>query len=318
MAMWMDMDNVYNLLEQINSYDDELMSAMAILEPYKQCSFTLGLAFEPGRITMSSSVENLPAEALAYDCTRPCNNNFLSYTPKNSLAVMNFNIDGEKLYQTLNNMPESFYQALAKEEDLSATEMKEVIMMVAEYLKSINGDITLALDDINIETEKVFAYGMCSVANSDIFDLFISEMGEKGEMWAPNKYEFDLDLGSPVFIGQEGNMLYASTPNTPSTKPSNAQNAEWINDVKGSAAYIVVNIKELLQNSNIKRAINEELYYASSSERKMIDKIMKLPSYAFYRGNGSEVTCSIVLQDKNTNALTQISTVLKSFIMQNL
>ncbi len=319
MAIYMEFDNIIDMLQTTGAaYDDDVAGAMEILKQYKESTAILGLAFEQGRVTLDCTIDNMPQELMNNNCSAPCNNNFLNNVSKNSLAVMNLNINGPLVVEQLAKLPDTYYQNMQEQMGVDAEELQSIVGMISEYLATLNGDITIALEDINIDAEQLFAYGMAETTNSDIFDLVIGNLGEQGEQITNNKYCFDINIGSPLYIGQEGSMLYASIPNAPSYKPSNAQDAVWFNDVKGYPAYLVVNAQAVLNNPSIKREINDEMYSLSYSERKLVDKILKLPSYAFLRGNNNTMTISIVLQDKNTNALAQVANIVKSFAMQNL
>lgn len=281
---------------------------------------TTGLTFELGKIVWDFESTGVDIDTEKYGIMR-VNNNHLNYIDKEAIALFNFGLNGEKCVLWVNELFNSLYNALY---GIDRNTYNMVAAITTDALKSINGDITIALEDITgteysyynyhtgryttkAELESAKAIAMVDVTDSYIYSNVaqftygtLTPVGDK-QLYA------NLN-GEEVFFGEENGILYAGLNSSLHSPEVNATDTRWLTDVEDGYGYIILDIKRLMQSSYIAseyKAIKQDM---NNIDAMLLDRIVDMSDYAYMNidsTNSSEYV--VVLTDSNTNALKQLA-----------
>ena len=307
--------------------DSEAARAIAQLEPYRDMKIDMALNFANGSIDLNTKVINMPDMGINY---KPCSNDNLQYVAAKAWAVLNGHLVGEDVVKAIDKALEE-YPALKKELDKalrSATGgmMNTTgVMAIAEPLiKSVDGDVTVALNNIMMDGKRladIDAVAVVNVKNRAIFDQVSGLLAASDEVERVNgdTYSANLD-GVTALFGQNGDLLYASLskPLAPQMKP--ATEAEWYPAIKGSYGYAVINLDQILSNYTLKDELAKSLRREFGRQGGgYVAKWMDSVSYILYNASDVDsVSFSVVLKNKERNSLQQMVDVVKFDIIRDM
>ena len=112
-------------------------------------------------------------------------------------------------------------------------------------------------------------------------------------------------------MGQDNNLLHLGVNMTPKEQTPSALDSLWAKDVEGSIGYIAVNI-DALADSEFMRSINKIITSNIIKEYQPIyTNSMEAIEYIYASAESLDfVEIAVVFNDKSTNALKQINTIV--------
>lgn len=315
-------------MEYINSLEKEIEMLKNSTKDFEEnARATIGITSKAGRIVAEMSVDGYNSE---YKLDKKVSNEFLEYVNNNALLVANLAVDGNMVSEILDKY---FTAEYAKELGLNRNEFNLYVGIASDAFKSINGDMTLAINDIKNKPyygiEQINALMAVNVTD----DYIISNVSMYGagilDNYGANCYGFNYD-DTLIMLGQKQDTLYLTVNNDFRTRSNSAASKAWVKDVENSHGYIVVDVDNVLKNDFIVSTFREEFekddyyyddyYYEESKEDKIfnelaykaIDKI----SYIYLSiTSPTSVELVVVMDDKQTNALKQYVDLVKPYML---
>lgn len=292
----------------------------------EDASALYAINFEAGKATMTidtKGIQNLDGR------TNPYTGKHLEMLPSNTLAVASSRIDGAFISKFVEQVME--YPAFADEFGANRNDINTAKNIITGALLSINGDMTIALTEIdgNVNTSieydaywdeyrtssypqlsNIEAIALIDVKDDYILDNILQFGGNYLENISDDNYYINFQ-GEEAYLGQQGDLFYFGVNTTPQKENHSLAQARWIGDVKDSAAYLVLDIDNFMRNS----FFNELLTYAfeeefGDQEYEILYDILKKSDYASATVNeqGTHAQITWVMKDKHTNALQQVIT----------
>jgi hypothetical protein len=233
-------------------------------------------------------------------------NKHLQYVDNDVLVAMNIGVNGKKLYTILSENINSEYANIF---GFDRNEFNIYFGILCDAIKSINGDMTLALNDVELSYygDPVNVDALLAVNVTD--DYIISNISQFGEGFltdcGDNRYGYTYD--DLVFsLGQQDNTFFATVNNNFKPLANSAASKPWATELSNSYGYFVVDIDNIIANRNIApfyRSALEEMGSSASHVSKFVESF----SYAYITiDNPTTVKMVIAFDDKNTNSLEQI------------
>lgn len=316
----------FKKMQKMGGDINAMLSLTSLMNPYTQMFKTqdlpfnlqdlkmLGsLSFEKGKITMKYENFTENAELLAFmekqkKANYPIENTFLKYFPKSTLLYASTGINGEELYNLLQENEE--YQKA-----FSISKANEVKELFGTFSK----DVALGLINVTMNNAPTFLMyaGVKSAAPVQKLYENKKELGlKRGEdilKLGENEYVYKSRLLN-VFFGVRGDKLYATNDemlykNIDKEADPSIKEAEFASDIKGKTGAFIINAEAILALPVVKM-LSE---YGGSKYAQgfaLVDKI----SYMKATGN-SNMTSDMVIQlkDKDVNALKQMVDFIKGF-----
>lgn len=330
-----DLDYSYEYLAECEEWEREwemeniksLERDIEMLKNYtkyfeKNARATMGITSKAGRIVAEMSVDGYNSE---YKLDKRVSNEFLEYVNDNALLVANLAVDGNMVSEILNKY---FTAEYAKEFGLSNNEFNLYLGIASDAFKSINGDMTLAINDIKNkpygDVELLDALMAVNVTD----DYIISNVSMYGaaflDNYGVNCYGYNYK-NTLILLGQKQDTLYFTVNNDFKPQANSAASKAWVKDVKGGHGYIVMDVDNIMKNEFIIREFSKEFeeddyYYENDKEDeilndlayKAIDKI----SYIYFNlTSPTSVELVVVMDDKQTNALKQYVDLVKPYML---
>ena len=291
------------VMYEIQQMEEEL-ETLKTLQDYieKDARATLGLSFKAGRVVAELSTDGVKSE-YKLDCK--VSNDHLAYVNEDVLAVLNLGVNGEMMSQILTDKVTPDYADML---GLSRNEFNIYFGILCDAIKSINGDVTLALHDIyggyNVE-------GVDAILAMDVEDDYIvSNVAQFGEgilnNYGNNTYGLTY-AGVNFKLGQEDTTLFATINDEFKKQTNSATKRAWATDLKGSYGYIVMDIDNMMDNRYVSYLYRKEMKSFDSTTAGYINNFVDSCSYAYININTpTSVQLVLVFDDRETNSLEQI------------
>lgn len=318
----------------------EIEQVLTIFDSYsgmikKGANAIVSLTFEAGRATLNSTVNGIDMSK-AKDIVKLTNNKHLNYISDDAAIVVNIGINGKKYAEIIDLVLNSEFFTNS---EYNTNEVNMIAGIACDAIKSINGDFTIAVEDIQGKYESIYDsyfdeyYGSVNVTGAsasvmiDVDDSYIiSNLGQFAGGFLrrqDNTHYYGSFSGLDIALGQDDNVLHAGINTTYDRKANSAADANWVPSVENSLWYAVVDVDNLMSYSYIKAANKEIMEDMDFIERDIYNKYIDLCDYAYISQMSlDEAEVVIVLDDKQTNALKQIVDVimptLSSLMMQNM
>lgn len=265
---------------------------------------TLGIAFEDGRVVVNLSAEGMNNE---YTLDRKVSNDNLAYLSDGVLAVLNLGVNGEMVSEVLSdNITPDYADMLG----ISRNEFNIYFGILSDALKSIDGDVTLGINDLNgdIYGGPNWADALLAIDVND--DYIISNVSQFGagllETYSNNTYGLTY-AGNNFKIGQQDETLFVTANNNFTVQANSATTRAWVADVDNSYGYFVIDIDNILSNNYINKLYHHELNNMDSKTAGHIDSFAKAFSYVYLNiDTPTSAELVLVFDDKETNSLEQI------------
>lgn len=271
-----------------------------------------GLSFEKGRIVLKTEnyTENDEVKALIkkqQEALKKSNNSFTKYFPASTLMFLNAGINGEAIYNIINENAEFRDQvSIAK-----AAEIKDLF-------SSFNGDISGGLINVTMTNMPTFA-AYAEVKNGSALEALYKNkqnLGlKKGEdiiELGKNEYVYKTK-NMNVFFGVKDKFMYATNDellykNIGKAEDKSIKDTPYASDMKGKNMFVAVNVEAILDLPIVKMVTG-----FGGKEAKTYFDLASQISYLSSSSEGEVSEVDLCLKDKNVNALKQIVDFAKQF-----
>jgi hypothetical protein len=233
-------------------YKRQMSTALNTIERIdpKDIAVVGGLSFEKGRIalqveTVSENKEVREMLSKQSSFYGKLNETFLPYFPASTLAYTSFNVNGEKLYDTL-----------LESEDLRGILSPDKAGVIKDLLGAFKGDISIGLIDATItEVPTIAAYAEAT-SGAALHALYESKAALGLGRWedivrrGEDQYVYKTVL-LDVFFGYKDNYIYATTDesicnNLGKEADQSLKDAAYAPNMKGKRQYLVIDVKAIL------------------------------------------------------------------------
>lgn len=248
-----------------------------------------------------TSVENMPVVT----------NAFAEYIPKEAWVVANFAINDTVI--------EAIDKAMANviaAQGLGAAELK----LVMSFLSTLSGDVTLALNGVNIAHEAFDAQAIIGTKDNSIYNYASLGALAMGITADSNGLAMPLNSNNMARLGQSGdNILWAGINTILGKQSHSIEEAAWFDTVEDKVGYAAVNIDSIFNDYAVRNAFEEALYDELDDETavEMVMEMVDLLDYAVLYSEvdasecESSVTLELVLKNDDTNSLKQVVEVVE-------
>ena len=285
--------------------NQEMLQGMSVLT---------ALNFEQGLIRLTSeNYAETPEAQKWYEqqaaMSGPMKSVFLDCFPASSLVYMGLNINGEKLYDFLQNYPEETFREMFRQA------RQEGQIDLKKLFSAFQGDISLGFTSLSAQIPVITAYA--EMKDDYLLDWFKSKKDSLGEALnvsitetGENAYNASIGGSITVYFGQKGNTLYLTNDpqagqNAGASVDNPMSGAPWGKDAKNSHGILIINVNDLMKQPLIAMALS----MAGNDEKmSLLRSVLAGCSYIEIRNtSASEGEIDIVLNNRNENALKQIS-----------
>jgi hypothetical protein len=266
-------------------------------------SVTLGLTFEKGKVVVDALVDGFNYE---YACSK-VSNDHLEYIVDDVIGVFNVGIDGKKASELISEFISADYAEMF---GISRNEFNIYFGILCDAIESIDGDITVALNDVDVRNGDIEAVLAVDVNDDYIISNIAQFGGNFLDKTGKNQYSMSY-LNNYVTLGQQAETLYATINADYEKQRNSAANSDWVGELNNSYGYFVVDINNLMKNRSVNNAFKDSLYYLDDMSAKLISDFVDSFNYA-YISTESPTSARMVLtfDDQNTNSLEQIVRML--------
>lgn len=287
------------------------MGLPAKVEP-KDVMMAGSLSFEKGKIVaqFENYSENEEVKALLKEqakATVALSTTFNKDFPEATLAYFNAGINGEEIYNLL-----------LKNEDFRKNYSIAKAAETKKLFSAFKGDISAGLVNLNMQSSPIFL-AFAETKDENAFKLLYDSKANLGLTrgqdiikLGENEYVFK-SKGMNVFFGIRNKQMYATNdellyknigkPADPSIK-----SAGYASDMKGKHVFFVVNMEAILELPMVKMMIG-----FGGEEYQMYYKLASTVSFLEVSSDVERGEVTLVLKDKDVNALKQIVDFAKQF-----
>lgn len=284
----------------------------------------LGLAFQEGRIVLDLRYAGFNNNYL--EASEVVSNENLQAIPSSAVGVVNVGVNGPAVADIITKMltPE-LKRTLAREFGMSVNEISSMAIILCDVISSIEGDLTLALNNFNVEEKEVYEYGevvettsidveallMANVTNNYIMEN-ISLLPVK-KAADGNSYYYQLGGLGRINIGQMGDTFYAGVNTSYNDAISNSIANKWDGEFDDSLAYVAIDMQNLVALPMIKDALSDLRYTEGREVADLVNGIIGLLDSAWLNVREDNTTeLVITMKDDKTNALAQLFNLFAS------
>lgn len=302
--------------EAITSTEDSLEKLDEIYTDLSaDASALLTLTFEDGRIVLEGQIDGYKSDL---EFGKKLSNDHLAMVGSDALAILNISVDGKSVGELLSEQLDPKYAAML---NMERNEFNIFAGVLCDAIESINGDVTLAITDIN--TYETMLSGVDALLAADVTDDYIiSNIAQYTAGYlqpaGTNIYRADFGLNR-LLVGQNDDVFYATLnmDYTPSATP--ATEAEWFDNVNDSYAYLVLDINNIMNNDFIRNAYQRELHHSNSDEAALIDNLVGAMGYAYLVVDEKQsAKMVLVFDDKDTNSLEQVVDIVMPHLIKQM
>ena len=281
------------------------------------------LTFDPGRVIVSTQISGV--DTLSQDVEKKIiSNNHLNYIDDDALALLGARVDGVKLAEMLKPMLSREHLARVGVGYNNETSMAIAIMLDA--IETIDGDLTIALESLDMKLKKHINYywdsasyypefkSVDAAVMADVTDTYIiSNIAQFGAgfLQKVGSNHYALKLGDYAFnLKQDESLLFAGVNMLPEPTTSPASNAEWFEGVKEGVFYFVLNVDEVAKNSAYKS-------YIGYTDDEYLATIIEMLSYAYLTsGVDYNTELALVFDNPDVNALEQLCDIIIPMLLE--
>lgn len=310
---------------QLADYGDiESLNMLANIEEYRESldensSSIIGLTFDNGKIVFDTKLEGVDmADA---DWLKDANGNNLDKLPKETLALVNLSVDGEKFMEYVNEqLTEDVVEALG----FDRNEFYAGLAVATDAISSIDGDVSIALNNLDgiieygyPEPSYVEAIMLADVEDTYIIDNFKMFGGAYFTRTADGYYTLPVASTLHINIGQDDNTLFAGVNATITDYKESAEEARWAEIVENSyGACMVVDVEQFMKARFVSDLFKVVLEDIDEPIDGIVAQIVDITDYIYARAN-DRLSGEFVwaFDNKEVNSLRQISDVVVPYVM---
>lgn len=328
-----DFDYYRDQIESLSETEAMLDEYSNSLEP--NASILFSLTFDNGRMTLAYSCDGI--DFGEYDnIVKPVNMDHLAYLSKDACAVMSMGVNGPAWSEFIRDLLTS--DMLSSLDIHLSSEERMIVSIVADAIETIDGSVTIALDDLDGELVEEYDYywdeytvepslkSVDALLMADVTDSYIIANISQfaGDyMVKEDSRHYSLNwMDNDFMMGQDNGLFYVGANMTPVEKGSSALNAKWAKDIEGSVSYVVLNI-DALMTTEFMKVIDTYVFdqylaiLGDGSDYLTFREVIDIFSYVYVNAkdyNSSEIV--VVFDDKKTNALEQINNLVMPAIIE--
>lgn len=312
--------NIQN--KELTNQSELILSYASHLAP--NSNIVLSTTFDLGRMTLAYNSQGITFGEYAGMC-KETNMKHLSNLSKDSYAVMSMGVDG--------NILANFIRTILNGEMLQSvgiTPTNEVNMFISiacDALSTINGGVTLALEEVDGQIKQQYNYywdeysvepaikNIKAMLMADVSDTYIISNIAQFAGGFLNKVDathYTLRLLNYNFsMGHDENLFHLGVNMAPGMQSPSALEAEWSKDVEGAIGYMVVNV-DALMSGGFMRSVNKYISNNILEEyRGLYDDATEAVSYICLSADSLEsAEMAVVFDNKSVNALEQINSIV--------
>jgi len=272
-----------------------------------------GLSFEKGKIALHAEVfsDNEKVKELfkkQNEISGKLNETFLANFPASTLMYMSFNLNGEKLYDMLQENKE-FREGLSLDK---AEKVKEVF-------NAFKGDISAGLINVTMSDMPTFVAYAEAKSGMALQALYESKaelgLGRSEDIvkLGDNEYVFK-SRQMNVFFGYKDKYMYATNDeliykNIGKKEDRSLKNAAYASNMKGKNQYVVIDMNAILNLPAVKMLGA----MGGREAAAYIDMASKVSYFEIIGEGNNQSSMNLWLVDKDTNALKQIIDLVKQY-----
>ena len=282
-----------NIDKITNIYDMLSEDAMAVM----------GISFEAGKLALEVAVNGLDSE---FEFDRKVNNSYLDYVGDDVLAVMDLGVNGQVVSKMLEGV---LTTDIADMFGISHNEYNIYVGILCDAIKSIDGDVALALNDVSGNY-----YGVNSVEallTMDVSDNYIISnvaMFGEGILKKRDNNVYSTKLGGfNLSVGQPENRLFVAVNMDYAKSDTPASMARWAADIEDSYAYMLFDVDNIMDNSYASTLYRNAMRGVEKQYAPYVDGLIESCSHIYVNVNTpNSIEFALVFDDKQTNALEQV------------
>lgn len=320
-------------------YDDsvaEIEETLAIINSYakyikKDANAIVALTFDPGRITLNTTVRGIDTSEFE-NIVKRTHNKHLEYISEDAAIIANVGMNGKRYAEIIDLILGSKYFT---ESEYNTFEVNMIAGIASDAIESIDGDLTLAVEDIvgrynsyydsfyeehhaNASLQSVSASAIIDVTDNYIISNLGQFIGGFLHREDSNHY-YGSFSGLDVTIGQDDNVFHAGINTTYDIKEDSAADADWFPCVENSLSYVVVDVDNLMDYSYIEAANKMLMNDMDPVTRDIYAQYVDMCDYIYLsQPELSEAELIITLKDDETNALKQIVDVIMPVLVSEI
>lgn len=322
-----------------NAQIEELNQSLAMLDQYTKdfkdnANILMSLTFDPGRARINLSVDLGEQVTASYESLyNRTSNAHLEYFSNNVMLAMNYSINGPELANTLNTTLNDPTVKRLIDEEIGSNGAAMLLSIASDVLKSINGDVTLGVDDIDGSMVEKYDYywdytynepSFKSIKAAGVIDVtdkyIIANVGQFGAGFltkvSEDNYTAQYD-NLHFTLQQENNVLFGGVNMDFEKQTRSAIERPWAEEVNNSLGYMILDIDNIMKNKFIKAMSDELMDEIDYELRGTYQQATEMFSYIYCVA--TDVTTSeigIVFDDQRTNSLEQMSNLLLPIMME--
>ena len=279
----------------------------------KEIDICGSLSFEKGKIALLAEIctDNKEVKDLLkkqQEITGKLNETFLANFPASTLMYMTFNINGEKLYDMIQNderLSKQFQQADAE--------------MLKGIFSSVKGDISLGLTNVTMSEPPTFIAYAEAKNGSALEQLYAAKddlkMRSSDDFTKVGDNEYILKSRDiTLYFGYKDSYIYATTDpvahkNIGKKESKSLKEAAYASHMKGKSQFVVIDVKSILDLPMVKM-----LSAMGGREAATYINVISNISYLEVTGNqDNQSEINLWLTDEDTNSLKQIVDLAKQY-----
>lgn len=315
-------------MDKLNSANELINSCSAYFNP--NANILLSATFDLGRATLAYSSECVNFGEYSALC-KPTNSAHLSNLDKESFAVLSAGVDGAILAKLMRTILSG--DTLQNIGIQPTNEVNMFVSIACDALSTINGGVTLALEDIDGKIKQRYNHywdeyyiepsikSVKAMLMADVTDTYIiSNIAQfaGGFLKKVDATHYTLRLMNYNFsMGQDDSLFHLGVNTSPQILTPSALDAEWAKDVEGAVGYMVVNVDALMA-SKFMKSTNEYITSQIMEEyRELYNNATEVVSYVYVSVDSLEsAEVVVVFDDKSVNALEQINTLVLPILVK--
>lgn len=309
-------------IEEINRVKDLITNYTSHFEIGAKA--TISANFDLGRaaVTCKTKGINYGEYSTLFKAT---NTTHLSYLNSDAYAVISMGVNGNILAQLV--------RTLLNDEFLSTVgitptnEMSMILSIACDALSTIDGGVTLALNNIEGSIKRTYDYYwdeysitpniksveamlMADVSDTYIINNIAQFAGGFLRKVDPMHYTLRL-MNYNLSMGQDEQLFHLGVNMSPNPKTPSVLDCEWTKDIEGSYGYIVANI-DAMMNGDLLSSANKIIVRNIIDEyRSIYTDSMEAISYIYASAKGLDsAEVVVVFDNRSINALEQINSIV--------
>lgn len=308
-AFFVTLDAVPNL------YKSQIKKSLDTLEAVdlKDLGMVGALSFEKGKVSLHSKIvsDNKQVKEMLAKQNQigsKLNETFLAYFPTSTLMYMSINMDGEKLYDMLQENKEF-------REELSPDKAEKIKTVFSAF----KGDVSAGLINVtmsDIPTFTVYAEAKSGAPLEALYEAKNSLGLRRSEdiiKLDKNEYVYE-SREMNVFFGYKDNYMYATNDellykNIDRKESKSLKDAVYASNMKGKRQYVVIDMKAILDLPVVKMLSA----MGGGSAAASISAASNVSYFEIIGEDDNQTQINLWLVDRDTNALKQIVDLSKQY-----